>query len=148
MLFGSVPSPPRNPKSSTSTQSARQSRTNAASAGRITSRRPVRKATPIAASAITATRLTAKPLPRTTDSNPDTRSYRNRGCEACVIDWIMLVSVPGWPFWLPCQKPRPGQACSTAIPIRNSPKPASTARPSRGVRQLRSGRASSPPATT
>ena len=33
----------------------------------------------------------------------------------------------------PCQKPRPGQACSTAIPIRNTPLNPSTTRPRRAV---------------
>ena len=60
MLFGSVPRPPRKPRSWTSTQSARQN-TIPNHTAYLTSRgRPVRKAAPIAASAITTTRLTAK----------------------------------------------------------------------------------------
>ena len=126
MLFGSVPRPPRKPKSSISTQSAKHSTRNAARAGRTTSRRPVRNEAPITASAITATRLTAKPWSRTTELKPDTRLDRKCGCDVPAIVWVMPVRVPGWlPTW-PCQKPRPGQACSTAMPIRNSPNPASS----------------------
>ena len=61
MLFGSVPRPPRNPRSWTSTQSARQNAIPDHIAYLTSRGRPVRKAAPIAASAITTTRLTAKP---------------------------------------------------------------------------------------
>ena len=51
------------------------------------------------------------------------------------------------PREIPCQNPRPGQACSTAMPIRNSPVPAVISWPSRRLRQARSGSATSAPAT-
>ncbi len=47
----------------------------------------------------------------------------------------------------PDQKPRPGQACSTPIPTKNTPVPRRTAFPNRGVSHDRSGRATSSPAT-
>ena len=78
----------------------------------------------------------------------------------------MPASVPGLPPPVPCQKPRPGQACSTAMPMKNSPIPPSSSRPNpkgpkdlkgskdlkgpkvRGLRQASSGSAISAPATT
>ena len=59
----------------------------------------------------------------------------------------MPVRVPGWPPAVPCQKPRPGQACSTAMPMKKIPVPARMSRPVLGVRQARSGSAMSAPAT-
>ena len=67
MLFGSVPSPPGIPRSCTSTQTTRQNAIEAATARRSTAGRsrstvtPASSAAPLAASAITATRFTAKP---------------------------------------------------------------------------------------
>jgi len=69
-----------------------------------------------------------------------------RGWGVWAIVWTMPARVPGPRPAIPCQNPRPGQACRTAIPARNTPNPASTARPSRGVRQLRSGSATRAPA--
>ena len=44
-----------------------------------------------------------------------------------------------------CQNPRPGKACSTAMLSKNTPSPARTRRPSRGLCQVRSGSAISAP---
>ena len=41
----------------------------------------------------------------------------------------MLARVPGWWCAAPCQNPRPGQACSTAMPTRKTPVPARMPRP-------------------
>ncbi len=60
----------------------------------------------------------------------------------------MEVSEPAWPCSVPCQNPRPGHACSSAMPARNTPVPPSSSRPSRVPRQYRAGSASSAPATT
>ena len=86
MLFGSVPRPPRKPKSCTSTQSARQN-TIPNPAAYLTSRgRPVRKIAPIAASAITTTRLTAKPLLAANEPKSASRADRKCGCGVPDID--------------------------------------------------------------
>ena len=42
----------------------------------------------------------------------------------------MPVRVPGWPCAVPCQKPRPGQAWSTAMARKNAPRAVSSRRPS------------------
>ena len=62
------------------------------------------------------------------------------------IELTMPVSVPCPPCSVPCQKPRPGQACSTAMPRKNRPMADSTIRPSRAERQVRSGSAMRAPA--
>jgi len=90
---------------------------------------------PIRASATTANRLTANPCTEVNEPNPRTQLARRCGCGVCAIDCTMPVSVPCPSRGLPCQKPRPGHACSTAIPAKNSPMTASTARPSHGARQ-------------
>ena len=105
MLFGSVPSPPKNPRSSTSTQSARPSARNATTAGRASSRRPARpptrNATATAPITMTATRLTANPCARASALNPDTSVPIRCGCEITAICWTMPASVlpepPGSP---------------------------------------------------
>jgi hypothetical protein len=61
MLPGSVPSPPRNARSSTSTQTIRLIIPKPISAGRISRVRPVTNTPPVTASAITKNRLTANP---------------------------------------------------------------------------------------
>ena len=80
MLFGSVPSPPRKPRSCTSTQSARPNTMPNHTAYRTSEGRPVRKIAPIAASTITTTRFTAKPLLAANDPKPDSQEDRKRGC--------------------------------------------------------------------
>ena len=86
MLFGSVPRPPRKPRSCTCTQSARQNAIPNATAYLTSRGRPVRKIAPIAASAITTTRLTAKPLLAANEPKPDTRDDRKCGCGVPDID--------------------------------------------------------------
>ena len=148
MLFGSVPSPPRKPRSCTSTQVARQS-TIPDHTAYLTSRgRPVRNRAPVAASASTTTRLTAKPYLVATDPKLASSDDRARGCGVADICRTIAASVPGFPCIVPCQKPRPGHAWSSAIPAKNTPVPASSRRPSRGLRQASSGRAISAPAAT
>ena len=120
---------------------------NAIRAGRISRGRPLRNAAPVTASAATANRLTANPCAASNEPNADTRADRKPAGRSSAIDWTMPASVPGWPPEVPCQNPRPGQACSTAMPARNSAVPARISRPSRGVRQARSGSAIRTPAT-
>ena len=146
MLLGSVPSPPKKPKSSISTQAARPSTVAAAIAGRSSRGWPLSRPAPIAPSAITTTRLTAKPWAAVKFPKPLTQWANTAGCEVPAIDWTMPVSVPGAPCWVPCQNPRPGQACSTAMPTKNRPMTVRILRPSCGVCQARSGSASRAPA--
>ena len=79
MLFGSVPSPPRKPRSSTSTQSARHN-TAAPTTAKSTSRgRPLSSPTPTAPSASTTNRLTAQPWAASKDPNEPTHEPKNPG---------------------------------------------------------------------
>ena len=148
MLLGSVPSPPRNPRSSTSTQSARHSTVKPARTGPISRGRPLRNAAAVTASAMTTNRLTANPCAWSKAVNALTQAARKPGCGVWAMVWVMPARVPGWPWTVPCQNPRPGQACSTAIPSRNSPVPAVVSWPSRREYQARSGSATRAPATT
>ena len=147
MLLGSVPRPPKKPKSSISTQSARQSPTIRMTVSRSSPGRPppaVSRPAPIAASAITANRFTANPCAAVKDAKLLTHPANKAGCGVAAMDLTMPVSVllrPG-----PGQKPRPGQACSTAMPRKNAPSTDRVARPGSAVRQLRSGAAISTPA--
>ena len=100
----------------------------------------------MAASAITANRFTAKPCAAVNEAKLRTHASRNAGCGVLAIELTMPVSVPCWPCTVPCQKPRPGQACSTAMPMKNNPSTDSTARPSRAECQVRSGSAIRAPA--
>ena len=93
------------------------------------------------ASAATANRFTANPCASSKVVKALIQADRNPGCDVPAIDWVIPARVPGWPCDAPCQNPRPGQACSTAIPARNSPRPAMISRPSRRVCQARSGSA-------
>ena len=146
MLLGSVPSPPKKPKSSISIQSARQSAIVAMSVTRPSQAGPrpaatVTRPAPVAASAITANRLTANPFVAVKDAKPRTHPAMRVGCGVLAMALTMPVSVPGPPCPVPCQKPRPGQACSAAMPMKNAPATARIVRPIRAVAQLRSGRA-------
>ena len=123
-----MPTPPRKPKSSTRTQSARQNGTNATRPARASRGRPLKNSPPMVARTTTAKRLTAHPWAATKFSKDETHEDRNPGCGVWAIVRTMPVSVPP----RPCQKPRPGHACSTAIPIRNTPLNPSTTRPRRG----------------
>ena len=101
MLFGSVPWPPRKPRSSTSTQSARQNTAapmTAIRASRASERAALtQNAAPAAASAITATRFTANPWDSVKLPKPETITSSACGCGVPAIDWIIAVSEPGWP---------------------------------------------------
>ena len=101
-----------------------------------------------AASAITTTRLTAKPWRVANDAKPESKDDRKCGCGVPAISVTIPERVPGLPPALPCQNPRPGQAWSTAIAVKKTPSPASTSRPGLGTRQAPSGSAMSAPATT
>ncbi len=119
---------------------------NAMTAGRISRGRPLTKAAPMTARATTANRFTANPCAWSNAEKLDTQGDRKPGCGVRAIVWIMPARVPGWPWEIPCQNPRPGQACSTAMPARKSPSPARISRPSRGVCHIRSGSAIRTPA--
>ena len=151
MLFGSVPSPPRNPRSSTSTQSARHSTVPAITPARASRASPraaaAQNTAPSPATAITANRFTPHPCAAVKSPNQDTSADSTCGCEVPAIVWTMPVSDPGWPAAVPCQNPRPGHACNSAMPRKNTPVPARISRPVRGVSQARSGSATSAPAT-
>ena len=147
MLLGSVPRPPKKPKSSISTQSARHSTNEMASAGLISRGRPVRNTAPVTASAMTANKLTANPCASSkavkavisADGYVRLRGGGHSSGHAGQRAGLAVRTVP-------CQKPRPGQACSTAMPSRNTPSPAMVTRPGSRDRQARSGSAISTPA--
>ena len=147
MELGSVPTPPRKPKSSIRTQSVRPSRISTTRAGNITRRRPERKARPSSTRATTTNRFTPQPWPRSNEANEETADERACGCGVLDISAAIADSVPGFDVVPPCQNPRPGQACSTAIPSRKTPAEPVMMRPSRGPNQARSGSAISAPAT-
>ena len=85
MLLGSVPSPPKNPKSSMSTQSARHSTVKKIRAGRISLRCPLTNAAPVTASAATASRLTANPCATVKGPNAFTQADERWGCGVAAI---------------------------------------------------------------
>jgi hypothetical protein len=77
----------------------------------------------MAARAITEKRLTAQPCAASKAAKLATQEDRNSGWGVDTMDLIIPVSVPATACaasW-PCQKPRPGQAWSTAIPTKKSP---------------------------
>jgi len=119
---------------------------NAMSTGRISRGRPLRKAAPATASTTTTNRLTANPCASSNRVKAVIQLDRTCGCDVGAIALVMPARVPGWPCAVPCQNPRPGQACSMAIPARKSPVPARVSLPSRRLRQVRSGSAISAPA--
>ena len=152
MLFGSVPWPPRKPRSSTSTQSARQNTAapmTAIRASRASERAALtQNAAPAAASASTATRLTANPCDPVKLPKPETitsSGVRLRGPRHRLDHRRQRARLAAS---LPCQKPRPGQACSSAMPRKKTPLPPRMSRPTAGRSQLRCGSSSSAPATT
>src|SRR5262249_5830538 len=136
----------RKPRSWTSTQTVRPNAIPNHIAHLTSRGRPVRKATAIAASAITTTRLTANPSLLANEAKCASSADRTCGCGVPDISRTIPDRVPGLPLTVPRQKPRPGQAWSTAIPAKNTPSPASSSRPNRGPRQARSGSAISAPA--
>ena len=90
--------------------------------------------------------LTANPWASSKLPNANTHPDRNPGWGVSDIDCAIAARAPGCPFEMPCQDPRPGQACSTAIPARNRPRLPRISRPSRGECQALSGSAISRPA--
>ena len=147
MLLGSVPTPPRKPRSWTRTQSATHNATATYTAGRTTRGIPAQKAIPIAARRTTTTRLMPHPWDESRRPNARKVDAKGPGWVVCDIWRTMVVSVPGLdPRTAPCQNPRPGQAWRTAMPTRNRPVPRSTSRPSLGLDHARSGRATRAPA--
>ena len=110
MLFGSVPRPPRKPRSSISTQSARQKTAAASTAIRASRASPrsalTQNAAPIAASAMTATRFTANPWAAVKFPNAETSEDSTRGCDvAC-----HRLDHAGQPARLPVRRPLPEAA--------------------------------------
>ena len=148
MLLGSVPTPPKKPKSWTKIQSARHNATATHVAGHTTRRLAVQNAIPIAASMITTKRLTPHPWAASNRPNPLTADANGPGWGVWAMSRTMAVSVPVLvPRTEPCQEPRPGHACKTAMPIRNRPVPRRISRPNLGLDQVLSGRATRAPAT-
>ena len=147
MLFGSVPVPPKKPKSSTSTQSAAHRMTAATTPMRTGRGRAVTSAAPITASASTAPRLIPHPCAASKVSKLATQDESRCGWGVWDICWTIPVRVPVPPVRVtPPQKPRPGQACNTAMPTKKSPRARRIPRPSRGVAHDREGSARSAPA--
>ena len=97
---------------------------------------------------MTRKRFTAQPWAASKAPKLATQEERKPGWGVCDICCTIPVSVPGLEPWFsrPCQKPRPGHACSTAMPTKNTPITERIARPSRGLVHARSGRAMSNPA--
>ena len=91
-------------------------------------------------------RLTANPDRAVSVAKARSHEDRNPGCPLWDMVRAMLVRSPG-ARPPPDQNPRPGQACSTAMPAKNRPVTPSTVRPSRSPRQARPGSAMSAPAT-
>ena len=129
MLFGSVPRPPRKPRSCISTQSARQNTSPDHTAYRTSRGRPVRNTTPSAASTMTTTRLTANPLLAANEPKSPTSADRTCGCA------VPDMAAPCWPAaqLARCGPPRSrGPARPAAPPCPGGTarsRPASAARP-------------------
>ena len=118
--------------------------------GRSTRRpRPAknRRTTPTAAIESTANRFTPQAWERWNEPNDDTREARTCGCDVWAMAAIIEVNVPGCPWTVPSQKPRPGHACRAAKANSSPPIPPSTTLPSRLPVQAASGSATRPPAT-
>ena len=135
MLFGSVPSPPKKPKSWTSTQSARQNTTQNHIGVAATSRASAgEEDRPDGGERDDRDEVDREArCSRRTCRRPTAATERKCGCGVEAIDWTIAASGPGWPCSVPCQKPRPGQACSTAMPMKKTPSPPSSSRPNRGA---------------
>ena len=152
--IGVGPTPPQNPKSSMSTQSATHEHGQDDHGGQEhpppgpDAHQRVRCPSP--ARATTANRLTPQPCARSNDANEDTTATgAAAGCDVCAIWPTMAASVPGYCPTVPCQNPRPGQAWSTAHPEQQDAR-GRAARPGRAAGRPRPGRAAppGPPATT
>ena len=148
MLLGSVPRPPRNPRSSISTQSARQSTVKPIRTGRISRGRPDRNAAPVTASAATTNKLTANPCASSKAVKALTQADRKPGCGVWAIDAGHAGQRAGLAVRdaLPEPPARPGLQDRHAEQEHAQPGQVSR-RPSRRERQARSGSAISAPAT-
>ncbi len=98
--------------------------------------------------AMTAKRLTPQPWASSNEAKEDTSDDKTRGWGVRAICSAMAASVPGFPAVVPCQKPRPGHACTPAITRRKTPIEAVMTRPISRPVHTASGRATSTPATT
>ncbi len=142
MLFGSVPRPPKKPKSWTSTHTARQNTPSSDERGADQPLAPARRRDPARAGDGQGDERAAghgqhqhghqvhgEAVGR--DERAEVRrpgAPARAGCEVLAMRLTIEVSEPGWPCSVPCQNPRPGQACSTAIPARNTPMPPTSSR--------------------
>ncbi len=79
--LGSVPTPPKKPRSSTSTQSARQSSVPTATPIRMSRRLPLRKQAPTPTSSTTTRKLTSHPWPAWNAPNDRTDDENTEGWE-------------------------------------------------------------------
>ncbi len=150
MELGSVPTPPKNPKSWTRIQSARQSTAPTITPMRTDRRLPLRKQVPTPTRRTTTAALTSQPCPAWNEPNERTHEAVTEGWDTRDISRTMPVRVPGGPDpgARPDQKPRPGHACRTPMPTKKAPIPRRSPLPSRGVSHDESGRATRAPATT
>src|SRR5450432_2319891 len=112
MLLGSVPTPPRNPRSCTNTQTATHNTVPTTRAPDISCRRPVSSALPRTASDTTTTRFTAQPCCASNVANE--LISEDSACGCGVFDMVCAIEVrlPAVACGLacPCQDPRPGHA--------------------------------------
>ena len=151
MLFGSVPSPPKKPRSSISTQSARQNTAPAITAIRA-SRASPRAALSAERRAEHGERDDRDQVHREPVRGGEVAERRRRspsstcGCDVPAIDWTMPASEPGWPSAraLPEAAPRPGLEQRHAEEERARPAEDAAGR-SAAVSQARSGSAISAP---
>src|ERR1039457_6090114 len=95
MLFGSVPTPPKKQKSSTSTQSAMHRTIPAQTATRVTEARLLKKPIPMAARQITRNRFTAQPCAASKAAKPASQEEMKAGWGVADISCTIPVSVPG-----------------------------------------------------
>ena len=124
MLFGSVPTPPKKPRSSTSTQSARHRMIPAHTATRATAALLLKKPNPTAARQTTRNRLTAQPWA----ASKAAKARQPRGDERRLRRLGHLLhhggeSARGIVTQLALPEARPGQACRTAMPVKKRPMP-------------------------
>ena len=95
MELGSVPSPPRNPRSSTSTQSARQSTSEGNQTAQDQAPASAEEEDPRSSPGTsTANRLTAQPCARTKEANDASHEERNEGWGVCAMVRTMPCQCP------------------------------------------------------
>src|SRR5665811_2069889 len=93
--LGSVPTPPRNPKSWTKIQSARQTTAPATMPTRRSRRLPLTKEVPMPTRNRTANKLTAHPCEASNDPNDRTHDESRGGWEICAIALTRTATVRG-----------------------------------------------------